>query len=137
MCLLSCVASVSLGYTLMQIQRTLAQQERRLTRIELRITNVARKLGHLAHVPELTIDWWESNSNRTLNRMDEHVNRLLQAVEPIGNLQEIHSKLEQLLQAAGTQEDNAMEVEKETNITTTSSTTQNDVLVEIGKCRNN
>lgn len=122
----------------MQIQRTLAQQERRLTMIELRMSNVLSKLGHLAHVPELTIDWWESNSNRTLNRMNEHVNRLLQAVEPIGSLQEIHSKLEQLLQlqAAGTQEDSAMAVkELETNITTSS--IKQNVVKEIGKCRNN
>lgn len=135
MSLVGCVRVESkVERTLMLIQRTLAQQERRLTMIELRLTSVLSKLGHLAHVPELTIDWWQSNTNRTLNRMDEHVNRLLQSLQPIGSLQDVHSKLEQLLQlqpVAGGQENSGMTVEKESN-TTTSSVIQN-VVLEIGK----
>lgn len=115
---------------LTQIQRTQALQERRLHMIELRLTSVLSKLGHLTHVGELSI----SNGNRTLNRMDEHVQQLLRSLEPIGSLQEINSNLQQVLQMQAAKEAQ-MTVEKETK---TMKTTKEVLLpkdVEVGKSR--
>lgn len=108
---------------LTQIQRTQALQERRLHMIELRLTSVLSKLGHLTHVGELSISWCESNGNRTINRMDEHVQQLLRSLEPIGNLLEMQAAKEA-----------QMTVQKEMKTTTT-----NEVIlpkdVEVGKSR--
>lgn len=118
-----------------QIQRTQALQERRLHMIELRLISVLSKLGHLTHMQELSISLWENNSNRTLNRMDEHVQQLLRSLEPIGILQEIHSKLGQVLQMQTTKEAQ-MTVENETK-TILTTTTKEDLhkVVEVGKSR--
>lgn len=132
--LIASLMSTSLASTvdckLTQIQRTQALQERRLHMIELRLSSVLSKLGHLTHVPELSISWWESNSNRTLNRMEEHVQQLLQSLAPIGSLQEIHSNLKQLLQLQA-----QMTVEKETNTITTTKDNLMHKEVKVGKSR--
>lgn len=111
-----------------------ALQERRLHMIELRLSSVLSKLGHLTHVPELSISWWESNSNRTLNRMDEHIQQLQRSLEPIGSLQEIHSNLKKLLQMQAANE-TQMTVEKEMK---TIITTKEDLMhkeIKVGKSR--
>lgn len=136
--LIASLMSTSLASTveckLTQIQRTQALQERRLHMIELRLSSVLSKLGHLTHVPELSISWWESNSNRTLNRMDEHIQQLLRSLEPIGSLQEIHSNLKKLLQMQAANE-TQMTVEKEMK---TIITTKEDLMhkeIKVGKSR--